>query len=313
MTKPIEDKLEQIPGVKYLVRFFKTLKLPGLEGLSLYDLLELYITGIFKGALTSRASAIAFNFFMAIFPFLLFILILIPHIPIDGFKAEFLEFLESFLPPTTSEFFFKNIFENIDSSERGGLLSTVFLLSIFLMANGVSAVFSAFESSYHSELSRSVFRQYLYALGVSLIIALLVIITVAGFGFVEIYVLGNLFSTLEHQGVEVGDRGIIWVNVSKYVFGIIMVYLTTATLYYFGTREGKYSKFFSEGALLTTILIVCLSYLFGVYIEKFSRYNELYGSIGALLILMFYLWLNANIILLGYELNVSLRQLRKSH
>lgn len=313
MTKPIEDKLEQIPGVKYLVRFFKTLKLPGLEGLSLYDLLELYITGIFKGALTSRASAIAFNFFMAIFPFLLFILILIPHIPIDGFKAEFLEFLESFLPPTTSEFFFKNIFENIDSSERGGLLSTVFLLSIFLMANGVSAVFSAFESSYHSELSRSVFRQYLYALGVSLIIALLVIITVAGFGFVDIYVLGNLFSTLEHQGVEVGDRGIIWVNVSKYVFGIIMVYLTTATLYYFGTREGKYSKFFSEGALLTTILIVCLSYLFGVYIEKFSRYNELYGSIGALLILMFYLWLNANIILLGYELNVSLRQLRKSH
>ncbi|WP_435133159.1 YihY/virulence factor BrkB family protein [Formosa sp. A9] len=313
MTKPIEDKLEQIPGVKYLVRFFKTLKLPGLEGLSLYDLLELYITGIFKGALTSRASAIAFNFFMAIFPFLLFILILIPHIPIDGFKAEFLEFLESFLPPTTSEFFFKNIFENIDSSERGGLLSTVFLLSIFLMANGVSAVFSAFESSYHSELSRSVFRQYLYALGVSLIIALLVIITVAGFGFVEIYVLGNLFSTLEHQGVEVGDRGIIWVNVSKYVFGIIMVYLTTATLYYFGTREGKYSKFFSEGALLTTILIVCLSYLFGVYIEKFSRYNELYGSIGALLILMFYLWLNANIILLGYELNVSLRQLRKSY
>ncbi|MDW5289732.1 YihY/virulence factor BrkB family protein [Formosa sp. PL04] len=313
MTKPIEDKLAKIPILNLVVKFFKTLKLPGLEGLSIYDLLELYITGILKGALTSRASAIAFNFFMAIFPFLLFILILIPHIPIDGFKLEFLDFLESFLPPTTSEFFFKNIFENIDSSERGGLLSTVFILSIFLMANGVSAVFSAFESSYHLELSRSILRQYLYALGVALILGFLVVISVAGFGFVEIYVLGSLFETLKHQGVEIGDSSIIWVNISKYVFGIIMVYLSTATLYYFGTREGKHSHFFSAGALFTTMLIVCFSYLFGVYIEKFSQYNELYGSIGALLILMFYLWLNSNIILLGYELNVSMRQLHKSH
>ncbi|MHA7944666.1 YihY/virulence factor BrkB family protein [Formosa sp. 3Alg 14/1] len=313
MTKPIEDKLANIPVVNLLVKFFKTLKLPGLEGLSVYDLLELYITGIIKGALTSRASAIAFNFFMAIFPFLLFILILIPHIPIAGFKAEFLDFLESFLPPTTSEFFFKNIFENIDSTERGGLLSTVFLLSIFLMANGVSAVFSAFESSYHFELSRSILRQYLYALGVALILAFLVVISVAGFGFVEIYILGSLFETLTQQGVEIGNSSIIWVNISKYVFGIVMIYLSTATLYYFGTREGKHSRFLSAGALFTTMLIVSVSYLFGVYIEEFSQYNELYGSIGALLILMFYLWLNSNIILLGYELNISLRQLRKNN
>ncbi|WP_299781472.1 YihY/virulence factor BrkB family protein [uncultured Formosa sp.] len=312
MTKPIEDKLAKIPVLNLVAKFFKTIKLPGLEGLSIYDLLELYTIGLLKGALTSRASAIAFNFFMAIFPFLLFILILIPHIPIDGFKIEFLDFLESFLPPTTSDFFFKNIFENIDRSERGGLLSTVFLLSIFLMANGVSAVFSAFENSYHSELSRNVFRQYLYALGVALILGFLVVITVAGFGFVEIYILGSLFDTLAYQGVEVGDSSIILINISKYVFGIIMIYLSTATLYYFGTLQGKDSRFFSVGALLTTLLIVCVSYFFGIYIEQFSKYNELYGSIGALLILMFYLWLNANIILLGFELNVSLRQLHKS-
>ena len=313
MTKPIEDKLAKIPVINIIVKFFKTLKLPGLEGLSIYDLLELYITGIIKGALTSRASAIAFNFFMAIFPFLLFILILIPHIPIEGFKLEFLDFLESFLPPTTSDFFFENIFENIESSERGGLLSTVFLLSIFLMANGVSAVFSAFESSYHFETSRTIVRQYLYALGVALILAFLVVISVAVFGFVEIYIVGSLFDTLQHQGVEVGDSSIVFINIAKYVFGILMVYLSTATLYYFGTREGKHSKFFSAGALFTTMLIACFSYLFGVYIEEFSQYNELYGSIGALLILMFYLWLNSNIILLGYELNVSLRQLRKNN
>ena len=93
MTKPIEDKLEKIPIVNLLVRLLKRIKLPALEGLSLYDLMELYIIGIAKGALTSRASAIAFNFFTAIFPFLLFILFVIPYIPIDDFKEEFLAFL----------------------------------------------------------------------------------------------------------------------------------------------------------------------------------------------------------------------------
>lgn len=90
-----------------------------------------------------------------------------------------------------------------------------------------------------------------------------------------------------------------------------MVYVATSILYYFGTTEGKHSKFFSIGALFTTLLIMLTSYLFGVYIENFSQYNELYGSIGALLILLLYIWLNSNILLLGYELNASLNRLRK--
>jgi len=98
---------------------------------------------------------------------------------------------------------------------------------------------------------------------------------------------------------------------AKYVFFVIMIYLATATLYYFGTKEGKNSKFFSIGALFTTLLIMLTSFLFGLYIENFSQYNELYGSIGALLILLFYLWLNANIILLGFELNASIQQLKR--
>jgi len=307
MDSSFEEKLDKIPVLNLLVRFLKKIKLPGFEGLSLYDLLEIYILGIVKGALTARAGAIAFSFFMAIFPFLLFILIVIPHIPVEGFETEFMDFLKSFLPPNTSEFFFQNIFENINS-RRGGLLSSVFLLSMFLMANGVNAVFSGFENSYHQQLNRNFFRQYIYALGVAVILALLLIVTVAFFGYFQIYVIENLLDTLGHNDQM---ENAFWINVGKYLFFVIMVYLATATLYYFGTREGRDSRFFSVGALLTTLLIILTSYLFGVYIENFSQYNELYGSIGALLILMFYLWLNANILLLGYELNASLNRLKK--
>lgn len=313
MTKPIEDKLNKVPIINIIVRLFKKIKLPALEGLTLYDLLELYIIGIAKGALTTRASSIAFNFFTAIFPFLLFILIVIPYIPVENFQAEFLAFLESFLPPQTSEFFFKNIFENIsDSSSSGGLLSSVFILSILLMANGVSAVFAGFESSYHEQMTRNIFKQYLYALGVGIILAFLLILTVAVFGYFEIYVIDNLFESLQKKGYAEESSSIFWVVLAKYMFFILMVYLATATLYYFGTKEGKASRFFSVGALFTTFLIILISYIFGIYIEKFSKYNELYGSIGALLILLFYLWLNSNIILLGYELNASINRLRKS-
>jgi len=312
MTKPIEDKLEKIPIVNLLVRFLKRIKLPALEGLSLYDLMELYIIGVVKGALTSRASAIAFNFFTAIFPFLLFILIVIPYIPIEGFRVEFLEFLDSSLPPQTSEFFFNNIFENIDGKQRGGLLSSVFVLSILLMANGVSAVFSGFESSYHEQLVRTAFKQYLYSLGVAIILAVLVIMTVAVFGYFEIYIMKPLLDSLSENGYNETGSSVGWIRVAKYLFFVLMVYIATATLYYFGTKEGKASKFFSVGALFTTFLIITTSYLFGIYIENFSQYNELYGSIGALLILLLYLWLNATILLLGFELNAALHRIKKS-
>jgi membrane protein len=309
MSKPIEDKLDKIPILNLVVRFFKRIRLPGFEGLSIYDLLELYLMGIVKGALTTRASAIAFSFFTAIFPFLLFVIILMPHIPIEGFEKEFLEFLNSFLPPQTSEFFFSNIFENISKGGEAGLISSVFVLSMILMANGVNAVFSGFEYSYHEQLSRNVFQQYLYALGVALILAILVLLTVAVFGYFQIYIIQPVYEGLTGDVLEI-NSDYIWILIAKYMFFVLMVYLATATLYYFGTKEGRQTRFFSVGAILTTLLIILTSYLFGVYIDNFSQYNELYGSIGALLILLLYLWLNSNILLLGYELNATLRQLK---
>lgn len=308
VEEQLKEKLLKIPVLNILIKLLSKVKLPGLVGLSLYDLLELYIIGIAKGALTARASAIAYSFFMALFPFLLFVIIVIPYIPIEDFQTDFLMFLESFLPPTTSDFFSDNIFNNIGGNQSGSLVSSVFLLSIFLMANGINALFSGFENSYHQILTRNVFKQYIYALGVALILSILLMLTVAFLGYFNIYVLDNL---KDHGFIEKRQVS-IWSTLAQYGFFVLMVYLATAVLYYFGTAEGKSSRFFSVGALFTTILIMVTSFLFGIYIENFAKYNELYGSIGAILILLFYLWLNANILLLGFELNMSLKQLRKN-
>ena len=150
----------------------------------------------------------------------------------------------------------------------------------------------------------------MYALGIALILAILLLLTVAVFGYFQIYILSPIYESLSGTSLEEGDQGLGWIIFAKYTFFIVMVYIATATLYYFGTKEGRHTRFFSIGALLTTLLIILTSYLFGVYIDNFSNYNKLYGSIGAMLILMLYIWLNANLLLLGFELNASLIKLR---
>ena len=318
MSQAIEEKLDRIPVINLLVGLLKKVKLPAFEGLSLYDLLEMYTLGIIEGALSSRASSIAFSLFMALFPLMIFLITLIPFlVPYvsagnEGFDVQFLIFLESFLPSATSDYF-SEIYQQIKDQKRGGLLSSAFIISIFLVANGVNAIFSGFEQSFHCQLTRNFFRQYLYALMVGLLLSILLLLGAVVFVYFEFYMEGYATKYFSADlGQDVVQSDYIGVEFAKIIFFMIFSYLTTAILYYFGTVEGKKARFFSVGALMTTLLFVLTSYLFGVYVEKFARYNELYGALGGLLILMVFIWLNSNILLLGYELNATLQAMRKS-
>lgn len=299
----MKEKLKKIPIVKNLVGFLEAIKIPGYRGFSFYDLAEMYVSGIVKGALSSRAGSISFSFFMALFPFLLFILNLIAFIPIENFDGILFDFIELLLPQE-SQIFFTDIFNDIRQKQRAGLLSSVFLLSVFLTANGVSSIFSSFEGSYHVELSRSFIRQYLYSMMVGILLAVLLLGGVMALVFFEIFILSNLDELIPSE--------INWIRVVQLFFYTILVYISVAILYYFGTIEGKKTRFFSPGALMTCLLILMTTYLFGVYIENFSQYNQLYGSIGALLIFLFYIWLNSSVLLLGFELNATLNRLKNT-
>lgn len=290
------------PGIKQVIAFLRLIRIPGLKGFSMYELLELYVVGIIKGALTARAGSISFSFFMALFPFLLFVLNLIPFIPtvfsIENFDLILLDFIET-LMPAESHGFFSGIFNDIQSKPRGGLLSSVFLLSIFLSANGVNSIFTSFEVSYHVKELRNMFKQYLYALGVSVLLAFMLLVAVISFIYFELTFKDVLPETLD------------WVRWVKNIFFILLAYFSISILYYFGTIQGKLTRFFSPGALMTLLLFICSTYLFGIYVDRFSNYNKLYGSIGALLIFMLYSWINSIVLLLGFELNATIGRLKQ--
>lgn len=304
MTKQIEDNLEKVPVLNLLVVFGKKIKIPGLEGMSLYDLLEMYVIGIVKGALTTRAGGIAFSFFMAIFPFMLFILSLIPYIPIDGFQDNLFWLIQEMLPPETFEAV-DLVLKDIINNQYGGLLSFGFLASIFLMTNGVNAIFGGFEYSYHVTEFRSVFVAYIVSLGVSLLMSFFLIITVVAIIFYQLALSRiNEIGWLETSDLDFfyWGRGLLF---------LIMIFTIVSLLFRFGTKQGREVRFFSPGAILTTVLSLFSFYLFGIYVVKFATYNQLYGSIGTLLILMLFVWLNAIILLLGFELNAAIYRLKR--
>lgn len=301
----VEDILLKIPVIRQIILFCKKINLPGFGGLSVFDLIKTYIYGIIEGTFSTRAGSIAFSFFMALFPFLLFLLNLIPYVPIDNFQEKFLLFIDGILPPQTSEFFFP-IIEDISANPRGGLLSIVFILTIFLMTNGINAIFSGFEFSYHVTINRNFFRQYIVALVVSVFLALMLLVTVVIIVYSE-YIIGTLKSE------DFISNDVFWISTIRYLIFVILVYMVIAILYYYGIKEGKTIRFFSIGALVTTLLFMLTTYFFGIYIENFSNYNELYGSIGALLIMMLYIWINSNLLLLGFELNATLKTMKNQN
>lgn len=305
MSIELEHKLERVPVIKHVVRFGKSIKLPYSEGLTLYHLTELYITGILKGDLSYKAGAIAFSFFMSLFPFMLFLLNLVPKIPVEGFKDDFLLFVRDNVPPNTYDAIYK-ILEDIMSNSYSSLLSTGILLAILLMSNGMNAVLSGFQSSLHITIKRTFFRQYALAIMLSLIYATLLIVTV-----VAIIILEVIIHSLKESGFLTDD--VYLLEIGRYLFLVIMILTGTSILFKFAAKETKQAAFFSYGSVFTTVLFVLTSYLFGIYVVRFAQYNELYGSIGTLLVLMLYIWINCFILLLGFELNALIHKLKRKN
>jgi membrane protein len=303
MSKEIEASIEKIPVLRNIVKSLQGIKLPWLQGLSLYDLLELYGLGIAEGALSYRAGAIAFSFFMALFPFALFILNLIPYIPIEGFQQDFLNFVAESVPPNTFDAI-ETIIDDILNNSHSGLLSSGFIMAIFLMANGLNAILGGFETSQHVIIKRGFFRQYFIALAMSLLLSLLLLVTVAMIVVFEVFIQ----TTIIHDVLS--DR-IPLIILGRYAFVILMILITTSILFKFGIKHDRNRSFISIGSVFTTVLIILSSYGFGIWVIKFSKYNQLYGSIGTLLIMMFYIWINCMILLLGFELDAAINKLKK--
>jgi membrane protein len=144
------------------------------------------------------------------------------------------------------------------------------------------------------------------AMGVSIILSLLLLFTIATMIYFQVLI----FNFKEHGWLS---DDVFWIEFGRIIFLVMMIYTGISILYNYGVKGLAKRSFFTSGAVLTTLLTLLMFYLFGIYVVKFAQYNKLYGSIGTLLILMLFIWLNSIILLLGFELNASMNRLRLKH
>ena len=288
----------------FLIQLSKKIKLNSFYNLSLYDILFFFYKGVKQGAITTRASSLAFNFFLAFFPSIIVLFTLIPYIPIVDIQETLMELITTILPPHTNEIAFSTIYDIINNP-RSGLLSIGFVLTIFFATNGVNSLIEAFNSSYHINESRSIIQQRLLSLGITFLLSCILMITILLIMFSKT-VVNYLIITeiIENKSIE-------YILFGKWMVIIIMLFVGISIIYHFGPTIKKKFKLFTPGSIISTCLIIVTSSFFNYYISNFAEYNKVYGSIGALIIILLWMYINSIILLIGFELNASIFNAKK--
>lgn len=282
-------------------RSTQNVNLPLFDGLSLYDVAIFFWKGIYEGAVTSRAASISFSFFLALFPGVIFVFTLIPFIPIDGFQHELFRLLRDILPPNSFDAAYSTI-TDILTIKRGDLLSLTVFAALFFATNGTLALIGNFGQTIHRLNVRGFWSQYLAAFWLTLALALLLI------GGIAVLALGEVWIPT----LVPGDNGLWITAIARWVVLLGLVLFAISLLFYFGPMRSAPWRFISPGALLATVLVWLTSFLFGIYVTDFSRYNQLYGSIGTLMIIQLWIYVNAIGLILGFELNASMVRAKNS-
>lgn len=286
--------------VRLFLLALKRIKLGTHYQVPLYDVLVFFIKEIRKSDLTMRASAITFSFFLALFPGTLFIFTLIPYIPIENLDMIILTFFKEVMPDSAYEAVQTTIFD-IVNKQQSGLLSFGILMALYFSTNGLNALMESFNKSYDIFESRSFLYQRAMAL----------FLTLSEFGVLVIAVvliLGGSFmiDLLVGYGLVKVSYIAVLLRIMEWIIILALVYIGISLLYYFGPAVSRRWKFFSIGSVVATLLFIITSTGFSYYINHFGTYNKLYGSIGTLIVIMLWMYLNSIIILVGFELNAAI-------
>jgi membrane protein len=275
--------------------------LPGFEGVPLVNVFKFVVKGFRKGELVTRASSIAFNLLMALLPASIFLFTLIPFIPIQNFQQELIKLFESITPSDAYSFLQSTIIDVI-TRRSGGLLIFMFIATIVFSTNGIHALIHAFVVSAHEFKSRSWIDQR----KISIVLLLIVVLMIAIAGFLLIFGKMAINRLVE---MDILETNLVYylIMILKWIVIIILLLLAISCLYWFAPAKKSDFRFISPGSIVATLLFIITSLGFSAYVNNFGQYNKLYGSIGTLMVILVWLYLNSIALLIGFELNVSIK------
>jgi membrane protein len=280
--------------------------LPGFSPLPIYTVASFFFQEIGKDELINKASSLAYNFMLAIFPAIIFLFTLIPYIPVDDFQNQLMNLIALILPIEAYDAV-KTTLLDIVSNQNSQLLSFGFVLALIFATNGVHTLMQAFNKSSLITETRPWLKQRLVALYLTILISFALI-----FGLIIMTIGEYIFGLLKS---ELRFKDAFWIyllNIGRWFILVVVYFVTISLLYRYGPANPKKWRFFSAGSWMATILAILTFWGFSYYINNFGNYNKLYGSIGTLIVLMIWLYLNSLIILVGFELNASIDLSKRS-
>jgi membrane protein len=305
MTK-LEKVIRRTPIFRYLSDKSKVIILPGFQGVPLYDVLRFFFSQVQKVGLNDRARSISFSFLIAIPAATIFLCTLIPYLPVHKKISKQLMSLTNDLTPNQKASQLVTSFLN-DFLEKPhtGLLSFGLFLALFYASNAMMGLMRSFNKSLIYNTQRNLFQARWMAIKLTTLLLFLVIGTMA------ILVTQDELLKRILAMAHVHRQNVKWLLQSiRWVFIIPLFYFSIAFIYKYAPAVRKRWDLSSPGTILATVLIILTTLVFSNWVNRFGTYNKVYGSIGTIMILMLLIYFNSMVLLIGYELNVSIHHLR---
>jgi membrane protein len=303
MTK-LERILYNTWPVRFLRRQTKRIILPGFAGVPLYDVIKFFFLQVRKTSFTERAAAVSYNFIMAIPPICLFLFTLIPHLPFitrRSLEGQLNSLIRDIIPAKEHNSNLISFVNGLLEHQQVGLLSTTLVLLLFFGSNGMMGLMRSFNKNYIGAKKRSGLKKRWIAIRLTLLIMSLLLATL-----VLLIMQGAVLKWMgiTNAGVKVAIAMLRWILI------IALIFYSIAFIYKYAPDINKKWRLLSPGSLLATSLSIIGTIGFSVFVNNFGRYNTLYGSIGTVIVLMSMIYINSLILLVGYELNVSIHSLQ---
>lgn len=302
LTK-IGNKIAALPLVSMVINRSKITSLPGFRGISIYDVIIFFFGQVKTVGMTERASAISYNFFMAIPPALIFLFTLIPFLPISReFEESLYSLIRDVIPGQKDNSPLIQFLEDFINKPRNGLLSLGFILSLFFSSNAMMGIMRSFDKNYIGFKKRTGLQKRGVALKITLVLFVLV--------FISILLLIGQGQVLKFIGINNATVRNIILN-ARWIVIVLLFFACISYIYRHAPAVHKKWRLINPGSILASFLMLLMTLIFSWWVSRFGNYNQLYGSIGTVLILMILIFINSLVLLIGFELNVSISSLKK--
>jgi membrane protein len=302
----LEKAIRRTRIFRYLSGKSKRIILPGFQGVPLYDVLRFFLNQVQKVGLNDRARSISFSFLIAIPAATIFLCTLIPYLPVHKkISRQLMNLTNDLTPNQKASQLVTSFLNDFLEKPHNGLLSFGLFLALFYASNAMMGLMRSFNKSLIYNTRRNIFQARWMAIKLTTLLLFLVVGTMA------ILVTQDELLKRILAMAHVHRQNVKWLlQVVRWIFIIPLFYFSIAFMYKYAPAVRKRWDLSSPGTILATVLMILTTLVFSNWVNRFGTYNKVYGSIGTIMILMLLVYFNSMVLLIGYELNVSIHHLR---